>query len=253
MCRWSTSSSRRMASKAADAAELVTKPLEEIVKGIPGVEHVYSQTQDDRVMVTARFLTGTSEDDAILRVQAKMRANYDRIPLGIPEPLIVGTRHQRCRDRGRDPVAQTPGGGALDRKRSLCRGDQAPGRTGQGRRCRADLYIGAAPRRRSASSPTRKNWRFSASRCSSWRPRSRAPTVPSWRANCARAGGWCEAVAGQTLDGIPDIGLLLVTTRDGRPVYVRDLAKIVIEPAPRRASCLVDDPKRIGLERPRPP
>ena len=76
--------------KAADAAELVTKPLEEIVKGINGVEHVYSQTQDDRVMVTARFFVGTSEDDAILRVQAKIRANYDRIPIGIPEPLIVG-------------------------------------------------------------------------------------------------------------------------------------------------------------------
>ena len=76
--------------KAPDAAELVTKPLEEIVKGINGVEHVYSQTQDDRVMVTARFFTGTSEDDAILRVQARIRANYDRIPIGIPEPLIVG-------------------------------------------------------------------------------------------------------------------------------------------------------------------
>ena len=76
--------------KATDAAELVTKPLEEIVKGIDGVEHVYSQTQDDRVLVTARFLTGTNADDAILRVQEKIRANYDKIPLGIPEPLIVG-------------------------------------------------------------------------------------------------------------------------------------------------------------------
>src|SRR5579872_4625309 len=75
---------------APDAAELVTKPLEEIVKGINGVEHVYSQTQDDRVMVTARFFTGTSEDDAILRVQARLRASYDRMPLGIPEPLMIG-------------------------------------------------------------------------------------------------------------------------------------------------------------------
>ena len=76
--------------KAPDAVELVTKPLEAIVKGIAGVEHIYSQTQDDRVMVTARFFVGTSEDDAILRVQAKIRANYDRIPSGIAEPLIVG-------------------------------------------------------------------------------------------------------------------------------------------------------------------
>src|SRR6202158_341796 len=73
-----------------DAVELVTKPLEAIVKGIDGVEHVYSQTEDDRVMVTARFLVGTKSEDAILRVHEKIRANLDRIPVGIPEPLIVG-------------------------------------------------------------------------------------------------------------------------------------------------------------------
>lgn len=83
--------------RAADAAELVTKPLESIVKGINDVEHVYSQTQDDRVLVTARFKVGTSEDNAILRVNAKIRANIDRIPTGISEPLIVG--------RGIDDVA----------------------------------------------------------------------------------------------------------------------------------------------------
>ena len=76
--------------RGPDAVELVTKPLETIVKSIDGVEHVYSQTEDDRVMVTARFLVGTKADDAILRVHEKMRANLDRIPIGIPEPLIVG-------------------------------------------------------------------------------------------------------------------------------------------------------------------
>src|ERR1019366_3577848 len=75
--------------KAPDAAELVTKPLEAIVKAIGGVEHVYSQTQDDQVMVTARFLVGTSEDDAVLRVHEQIRANMNRIPIGIPEPLVV--------------------------------------------------------------------------------------------------------------------------------------------------------------------
>ncbi|HOV03872.1 MAG TPA: efflux RND transporter permease subunit, partial [Kaistiaceae bacterium] len=54
--------------KAPDAVKLVTEPLETIIKAINGVEHVYSQTSDDRVMVTARFLVGTSADDAILRV-----------------------------------------------------------------------------------------------------------------------------------------------------------------------------------------
>ena len=76
--------------KAPDAVELVTKPLEAIVKPIAGVEHVYSQTQDDRAVVTVRFNVGTNEDDAVLRVNDKIRANIDKIPIGIPEPLIVG-------------------------------------------------------------------------------------------------------------------------------------------------------------------
>ena len=76
--------------KADDAVKLITEPLETIVKAIKGVEHVYSNTVDDRVIVTARFLVGTSPENAILRLQEKIRANYDRIPTGIPEPLIVG-------------------------------------------------------------------------------------------------------------------------------------------------------------------
>jgi multidrug efflux pump subunit AcrB len=54
--------------RAEDGVKLVTEPLEVIVKGINGVEHVYSSTRDDAAMVTARFLVGTSADEAILRL-----------------------------------------------------------------------------------------------------------------------------------------------------------------------------------------
>ena len=83
--------------KAEDAVKLVTEPMETIIKSIDGVEHVYSQTKDDSALVTARFLVGTNSDAAILRVHEKIRANMNRIPVGIPEPLIVG--------RGIDDVA----------------------------------------------------------------------------------------------------------------------------------------------------
>ena len=119
--------------KAPDAVELVTKPLEAIVKGIDGVEHVYSQTVDDRVMVTARFLVGTKADDAILRIHEKIRANLDRIPIGIPEPLIVG--------RGINDVAVVvltlspkPEAAARWTDKDLYElGEQAASRTGQDR------------------------------------------------------------------------------------------------------------------------
>ena len=76
--------------RAADAVELATKPLETILRGVPGVEHIYSTTVDNQVTVTARFVVGTNEDDAVLRVNDKIRANIDRIPIGIPEPLVIG-------------------------------------------------------------------------------------------------------------------------------------------------------------------
>ena len=71
---------------AGDAVELVAKPLETIVKSIAGVEHVYTQAEDNGVMVTARFLVGSDPEDAATRVDEKINANIDRIPVGIPPP-----------------------------------------------------------------------------------------------------------------------------------------------------------------------
>jgi len=60
----------------------------------------------------------------------------------------------------------------------------------------------------------------------------------SFLAGRVRDRGQSLAVAaGQTLQGVPDVGLLLLTTRDGRPVYVRDVANVVVsaKPLERRA------------------
>ena len=55
-----------------------------------------------------------------------------------------------------------------------------------------------------------------------------------------------DVAAGQTLSGIPDIGLLLVTTRDNRPVYVRDVASVVIGPSPVEHRVWMDTPVADG-------
>jgi multidrug efflux pump subunit AcrB len=217
--------------KAADAAELVTKPLEEIVKGINGVEHVYSQTQDDRVMVTARFFTGTSEDDAILRVQAKLRANYDRIPLGIPEPLIIA--------RGINDVAivtmtlsPEPAAASRWNEKDL----YTLAEKLQAELIKVDnvglTYIsGGTPNEIDVEPNPEKLSEFGVT-LQQLEAKIQGANRSFLAGNLREHGRMYEAVAGHTLSGVPDIGLLLVTTRDGRPVYVRDLAKIVIGPSP---------------------
>ena len=74
---------------APEAVELVAKPLETIVKSVDGVDHVYTQAQDNGVLVTARFRVGSNPEDAAIRINEKIEANKDRIPVGIPAPQVT--------------------------------------------------------------------------------------------------------------------------------------------------------------------
>lgn len=74
---------------AKDAEVKVTEPVETALRGLNGVEHVYSQTQDDGIMLTARFKVGTSADNAILRVQQKMREPNVLPATGTMAPIIT--------------------------------------------------------------------------------------------------------------------------------------------------------------------
>ncbi|PYF02898.1 multidrug efflux pump subunit AcrB [Rhodopseudomonas faecalis] len=215
--------------RGPDAVELVTKPLETIVKSIDGVEHVYSQTEDDRVLVTARFLVGTTAEDAILRVHEKVRANYDRIPVGIPEPLIIG--------RGINDVAVTvltlsPRPEVAERWTDKDLFELAD-------KLRSELmkvdsigltYIaGGAAQQIRVEPDTEKLSLFGVTLQQLVAKVKDANR--SFLAGPVRDAGTVRSVsAGQTLSGIPDIGMLLITTRDGRPVYVKDVASVVIGP-----------------------
>jgi multidrug efflux pump subunit AcrB len=218
--------------KAPDAVELVTKPLEAIVKAIDGVEHVYSQSEDDRVMVTARFLVGTKAEDAILRVHEKIRANMDRIPVGIPEPLIVG--------RGINDVAVVV--------LTLSPTPEAAGRWTDkdlyelADKLRAELmktdnigltYISGGSPQQIRVEPSPEKLALYGITLQQLVAKVRDANR-SFLAGQVRDGGMVRSVAaGQTLAGVPDIGLLLITARDGRPVYVNDVASVVIGPSPR--------------------
>jgi multidrug efflux pump subunit AcrB len=217
--------------RAEDAARLVTEPLETLIKAIKGVEHVYSVTNDDRALVTARFLVGTSADDAILRVHEKVRANLDRIPVGIPEPLIVG--------RGIDDVpvvtlTLAPRSEAADRYR-----DNTLYHLAETLRVElamlADVgqttIVGGRPDQlRIEPDPEKLSLHgiTLAQLTAKLRDANR-----SFIAGRVRDGGSAVPVAaGQTLQPGPEIGALLLTARDGRPIYLRDVASITFGARP---------------------
>jgi multidrug efflux pump subunit AcrB len=214
--------------KAGDAIELITKPLEDIVKGINGAEHVYSSTQDDAVVTTARFFVGTDEDTALLRVREKIRANIADLPKGIPEPIIIGrgindvaivtltlqpksaATAARWDDNGLYQIAQ-------ELQHELVKVEDV-GLT---------YIVGGSPNQlRVEPDPER---------LALYGITLNQVVDKLENANRSFLVGAFEqldrnipVVAGQTLQGVPDIGLLLLTARDERPVYVKDVADVVL-------------------------
>ena len=212
---------------AEDAVQLVTEPMENIVQAIDDVEHVYSQTRDDMAMVTARFEVGTSADAAILRVHEKVRANQDRIPVGIPEPLIVG--------RGINDVAIVtltlsgkPGHEVssydLTRMARALRGELTKiddvGLTYLTGEAQEAIRVAPDPEKLALYGVTLQQLAGKVQNA------NRAFSTGKLRDQ----GQQIDLIAGETLTDPAEIASLLLTTRDGRPVYVGDVAQIEFVP-----------------------
>jgi multidrug efflux pump subunit AcrB len=211
--------------RAEDAVKLVTEPLENIIKSIDGVEHVYSQTRDDNVMVTARFLVGTSSDAAILRVHEKVRANIARIPTGIPEPVIVG--------RSIDDVAIVVL--TLSPKPEAASNWSANGVSRVARELQIELskledigltYITGDQPEQIRIEPDPEKLSLYGVTLQQLQAKI-AGANRSFEAGQVRDGGLqISLLAGQTLQSPADISNILLSARDGRPIYVSDVASV---------------------------
>jgi multidrug efflux pump subunit AcrB len=215
--------------RAPDAVELVAKPLETIVKSVSDVEHVYTQADDDQVLVTARFKVGTDPDNAIVRIHEKIRANYDKIPVGIPEPLIVA---RGINDVPSVVLTLSPKPGAAGRWNDQALYEIAG-------KLRTEIakvddvgltfIVGGRPEEiRVEPDPERLNLRGVTLGALIDTVRQANRTFP---AGALRDQGRTEGVvAGHTLQGAQDIGLLTLRSISGEPVYVRDVAHVVQAP-----------------------
>lgn len=214
---------------AADAVELVGKPLETIVRSVDGVEHSYTQAEDDGVLVTARFLVGTDADSAAVRVHEKLRANWDRIPVGIPEPLVTV---RGINDVPIVVLTLSPAPGAAGRWNNAMLRDMAE-------RLRSEIakvddvgltfITGGAPEQiRVAPDPARLALHGVplGALADAIGQSNRA-----FPAGTAREEGKALGVtAGRTVASAADIATLTVASAGGAPVYVRDVAQVSQQP-----------------------
>ncbi|MFC3069395.1 efflux RND transporter permease subunit [Phenylobacterium soli] len=215
--------------KAQDGAELVAKPLETIVKSIDGVDHVYTQASDDQVMVTARFKVGQDADSAAIRVNEKIQNNIDRIPVGIPPAQVV------VRGINDVPVVVltlSPKPGAAGHWSDQALYDIASKlRTEVAKVDEVGLtfIVGGRPDEiRVEPDPARLSLRGVPLSAVIEAVRQADRSFPA--GTLRDAGQAVDVAAGRSMTSPADVGLITVTSVNGEPVYLRDVANIVQAP-----------------------
>jgi multidrug efflux pump subunit AcrB len=72
----------------AEVEQRVTRPMEKLLWEIPGVEYIYSTSSPGMSMVIVRFFVGQDEEQAIVRLNQKLFANMDIVPPGVSAPIV---------------------------------------------------------------------------------------------------------------------------------------------------------------------
>ncbi|MDP6520490.1 MAG: efflux RND transporter permease subunit [Planctomycetota bacterium] len=67
----------------ADVERNVVIPLENLLRGLPGVEHIYSHAREGSALVSVRFTVGYNREQALVDTFTRIDAYRDRAPAGV--------------------------------------------------------------------------------------------------------------------------------------------------------------------------
>ncbi|MCU0621180.1 MAG: efflux RND transporter permease subunit, partial [Gemmatimonadales bacterium] len=71
-----------------EVENLLTRPIEQRMWELPGVEHVYSMAGDGMTLVTVRFKVGEDQERSVVKVHARLMQDLDQMPPGFTQPLV---------------------------------------------------------------------------------------------------------------------------------------------------------------------
>ena len=77
-------------ASVGEVEHLVAGPAEQVLSEIRGIEHVYSVSRPGLAIVTVQFKVGEDNTDAVVRLFSKVQSNADWLPpnLGVGTPII---------------------------------------------------------------------------------------------------------------------------------------------------------------------
>ena len=213
-----------------DVEQMVAAPAEQVLSQIAGTEHVMSVSRPGLAIITVQFKVGVPRTEALVRLYDTVNANADWLPrgLGVGEPLIKPkgiddvpivtlTLHAKGADTGAFDLERVAHTLEADLKR-------VPGTRevttigGPGRAVRVEID----PARMAGTGVTVAELR-------------QALQSAHLGAPVGELLGGDRAVAleaGPYLRDARDVGELVVSVRNGRPVFLQDVARVVDGPLP---------------------
>ena len=75
-------------ASAREVEDRVTRPMENFLWEIKGVEYIYSIVKPGMNLTIVRFYVGEDMEDSIVNLYNKLMANFDKIPPGVSQPLV---------------------------------------------------------------------------------------------------------------------------------------------------------------------
>lgn len=67
---------------------LVVRPLEAVMHAQPGVDHTFGYATNDYGVVTVQFEVGQNQEDSLVKLYNQITQNWDRIPPGAMDPVV---------------------------------------------------------------------------------------------------------------------------------------------------------------------
>ena len=213
---------------AAEVEKQVAERLEKLLFQIDGVEYVYSMSKPGECVVTVRFFVGEDREDSLVKLYNKVNSNTDLVPPSVTEwvvkpvevddvPIVIVSLWSERTDRYGHFELRRMAEQLQNELQAVANTNRVWVTGGRPRRIRVELDAAGMAARGTA-------------------PLEIAAALRASHVNL-RAGGFDQqdqrflVDAGTFVPHAADLGGLVVKVSGGRPVYLRDVARVIDGPA----------------------
>lgn len=72
----------------AEVESRIAKPLEKLISNIKGIEHVYSTSMNEQAMIIVQFYVGEDIERSLVKLYNEIMKHMDKMPSGVTMPLV---------------------------------------------------------------------------------------------------------------------------------------------------------------------